>query len=530
MALKTDISVLVVGGGPTGLTMACELKRRGVNCRVIDKLPHATDKSKALVLHARTVELLDNMGIAEKFIPLGVRGHGASIFAQGKRIVHLSFDELESKFPFALMIPQSDTEAGLNEALSTWGVKVERPVELVGFTQTSNCVTATLKHPDGSEEIVTCDYIVGCDGSHSTVRHTLDLPFEGRPYAETFALADVHVKWEMHDDEVIAFLDEMGAIAFFPMRDHRFRILMEVKGEKRPDEAPTLEDFQAVCAKHVPGKCVLSDAVWLAYFKIHRRQVEDYRVQRAFLCGDAAHIHSPVGGQGMNTGMQDAINLAWKLALVVKGEAPDSLLDSYQQERHPVAKALLGGTDLATKAAFARNPVAQSIRNALGGMLMSLEVVQQRMMKNGSMLAVNYRGSKIVGQSHFHFGSGPAPGDRAPESEVRLLGESEEQSLYDVFRGTSHTLLLFADANDPDASYVRLKEFASSVKDAYGDLIRTHIVCPDDITYHRYGANHECLYLIRPDTFIGFRSQPTDFEALQKHLEPILKVVPQLVS
>jgi 2-polyprenyl-6-methoxyphenol hydroxylase-like FAD-dependent oxidoreductase len=557
MSVKTDIPVLVVGAGPTGLMMASELKRRGVHCRIVDKLPNPTDKSKALVLHARTVELLEIMGIAQKFIPKGLKGHGASIFAHGKRVLHISFDELESKFPFALMIPQNETEGTFNEHLNSLGIKVERSVELIGFQQTSNCVTATLKHPDGTEEIVTAQYIIGCDGSHSTVRHVLGFPFEGKPYGEMFALADVIVDWDQHDDEVITFLEDKFGLAFFPMKGHRYRILVEVEGEKGPDDKPTLEEFQALCDKYVPGKCVLSDPVWLAYFKIHRRFVNQYRQERAFLCGDAGHIHSPVGGQGMNTGLQDAFNLAWKLALVVRGEAPQSLLDSYQQERHAVAKALLAGTDLATKAATLRNPVALGIRNALSGVLMNLEVVQQRMMKNGSMLAVHYRHSDIVGQhrgtmggglralegqiaSWLDFAHGPSPGDRAPDAEVQHLGKTEVHSLYEDFRGIDHNLLLFAGLDDSSASYERLKEFAGWVRDKYGSLIRTHIIAssnnvPDGVKSHpsilvdvensahnRYGAAHECMYLIRPDTYVGFRSQPTDFEALEKHLEEVL--------
>jgi 2-polyprenyl-6-methoxyphenol hydroxylase-like FAD-dependent oxidoreductase len=537
--------------------MAAELKRRGVDCRIIDKQPHPTDKSKALAMHARTVELLDVVGIADKMIARGFLGHGASMFSQGKRVVHLIFDELDSKFPFVLLIPQSETEAGLIEYLDSMGVQVERPVELTVFQQTSNCVTATLKHADGREEIVTAQYIIGCDGSHSTVRHTLDFPFEGTAYPDTFAIADVHVDWELPYDEVISFLEETGVLACFPMKGHRFRLLLEIPGEKGPDEKPTMKEFEDVCKEYVPGRCIISDPVWLTYFKIHRRMANQYRQNRAFICGDASHIHSPVGGQGMNTGMQDAFNLAWKLALVVRGEAPESLLDSYQQERHEVAKALLGGTDMATKVATLRNPVAQNIRNTLASVLMHFEVIQQRMLKQGSMIAVNYRNSKIVGQSRgtmtggmravesqitswLDFAHGPAPGDRAPDAEIKFLGKPEVHSLYEVFRGTEHNLLLFAGMESPDASYERLKELASWVKDKYGKLIRVHIIAttdsvPDGVkthpsilvdvensAHHRYGAAHECMYLVRPDAYVGFRSQPTDFEALEKHLEAVL--------
>ena len=553
---EIHVPVLVAGAGPTGLMMACELRRRGIDCRIIDKLAEPSDKSKALVVHARTMELFEIMGISNSFVAKGEKIHGASMFSNGKRIVHLNFDELNSPFPYALGIPQNQTEALLHQQLKSLGTDVERAVELLKFEQNSDSVTATLKHADGHEEQVTCQYLIGCDGAHSSVRKGLNVPFQGSAYEDWFALADVAVDWTHHSDELTTFLDEKLRIAFFPMPGGRFRLIID--GIEAPAEgtAPTLEQIQAWADEHVVGKCKLTDPRWLTYFKISRRSVGNYREGRTFLAGDAGHIHSPVGGQGMNTGLQDAFNLAWKLALTLKGQAPESLLDTYQQERHPVAEELLKGTDMATKVAFIRNPVAQKIRNVLAHTLLGLEVVQQRLIKTGAMLTVNYRHSPIVGEyraqlpgsahkfqnqvgSWIDFHHGPSPGFRGPDAEFRS-GESEEKTLFDVISGTSHNLLLFVGLHESEAAFARLEKIAAYVASQYGELVKVHIVVPDvaiaagnttkadilddcDKLLHKaYGAGWECLYLLRPDGYVGFRSQPTDQAALDKHLSSIL--------
>jgi 2-polyprenyl-6-methoxyphenol hydroxylase-like FAD-dependent oxidoreductase len=572
MNVKIDTPVLVVGAGPTGLMMASELRRRGIDCRIIDKLPEPTDKSKALAIHARTLELFEIIGIAEDAVALGIKAHGATSYANGKRIVHVTFDELDSPFPFALLISQVQTEKMLGEHLQNLGGKVERSAELIGFEQNNDCATATIKHGDEREEKITAQYVIGCDGAHSIVRHVLGFSFEGHIYPETFALADVALKWDLPDDEITSFLHEDVNLVFFPMVGGRYRVLAQVPDEQAKGEAPPLENFQKLCDKYCPFKVTLGEPDWLAYFKIHRRSVQQYRQGRAFLAGDAGHIHSPVGGQGMNTGMQDAFNLAWKLALVLKGQAPESLLDTYQEERHPIAKALLMGTDMATKVLTIRNPVAQTVRNSLGAWLVSLDVVQQRIIKTGSMLALNYRRSPLVGESRgtagggiknleghiasfLEFGHGPAPGDRAPDADITLAAGNKTATLFNIFAGTEHRLLLFAGLKSSNDSYKRLQDIANQVKSKYGELVKTTIISgangsgggsstepsasnaagnggakmdtslvldPEGIAHHKYGAQHECLYLIRPDGYVGFRSQPAEFEPLVKHLSKIL--------
>jgi len=556
---KNGKPVLVVGAGPVGLTMACELARHGVPVRVIDKAPERTQFSKALGIHSRTVEILESMGVVEKFLAEGRNAYGTNVYYNGKRIVHIVFDELVCPFPFVLMVPQSETERLLEDHLSSFGVKVERGVELVALEQKEGEVNVTLRGASGSEETST-PWLSACDGSHSTIRHILDLSFDGAPYEELFGSADVKVECDLPDDEVHVLFNESGLMAMFPFGDSRWRLVFDVDADSVDEKNPQLEEFRKNIESRGPSGMKISDPRWLAWFRIHRRSVNEYRHGRIFLSGDAAHIHSPVGGQGMNTGIQDAYNLAWKLALVHAGAADETLLDSYHSERHPVGQAVLHGTDLATKVATIRNPIAQQVRNKLIGYLTSLEVIQARIMRQGSMLAVNYRESPIVGEHRdglsqvklfgaggsespdltawFDFGKGPSAGDRAPDATLLTPDGNDTVRLFEAVRGTRHSLLLF-DGKPTEGGYKNFEELAKSIRDQYGQFINVHVIVagsekpkgldwdgpvwldPDLAAHQVYGAGSECLYLLRPDTYVGFRSQPADLGVLQGFLSRI---------
>ena len=301
--ISAEDTVLVVGAGPVGLLMASELARHGVPVRVIDKAPAASDKSKALGVHARSLEMLENIGIVESFLAAGINIYGVSVYCEGKRIVHLGFDELKSPYPFVLMIPQSKTESILSEHLAHLGYQIERNVELIGFSDEQEQVIATLRHADGLIETMPTPWLIGCDGAHSTVRHILGLPFAGAQYQEVFGLADVKVDWTLPEDEMHTFLSEEGPLVFFPFGSGRYRVMAEATHDMDTENAPSLKDFQALVDRRCSAGATLSDPHWLTWFKFHCRSVSRLWCGRVFLAGDAAHIHSPVGGQGMNTGM-----------------------------------------------------------------------------------------------------------------------------------------------------------------------------------------------------------------------------------
>lgn len=556
--------VLVVGAGPTGLTLACELARHGVSVRIIDQADAPSDKSKALGMHARTLEAFEAMGIAEELVAKGVKVHGVNNYANGQRIVHLSMDELETRYPYVLSLPQSETERILIQLFSRLEGTIERPVHLITFTPDAEGVTATVQHGDARPEEIRARWLVGCDGAHSMVRKALGLPFEGSRYEEAFLLADVHLEWELAGDEGHAFFSPEGIVATIPLPGGQHRLILDVPEEMADRERTEVgfEQVRSIMDKRGLGWVRAHDPTWVATFRIHRRIVPSFRVGRVFLAGDAAHIHSPVGGQGMNLGVQDAYNLAWKLALVTRGAGRPILLDSYQAERHPIAAATLSGTDLATRVVTLRNPVAQALRNHLAGFLSSLEVVQHRLTRAVSGLVLNYRRSPIVSEYRAglldtvmggpaaaetprvsdwrDFGAAPAAGDHAPDGTVFLPTSDAPVRLFEVLRTPRHTLLLFDGRAATAAGYRNLAEIARRVRDRYQDLVTAHIVVPRDAPpqgldwdgsvlldpegdlHHRYGAGSESLYLIRPDGYVGYRSQPADGDRLFAYLSSIL--------
>lgn len=420
--------VLVVGAGPVGLTMASELARYGVAVRIVEKAPTRTDKSKALVLWSRTLELLDRAGCSRAFIDAGHRVDGANIVAGTKLIAHATIATVESPYRYALMLPQSETERLLDEHLKSLGVTVEREIELTTFTEADDRVAATLRHADGRDEQLTVDWLIGADGAHSTVRHTLGLEFVGNTLESHWILADVHLHgYPFPESEIATFWHADGVLVFFPISPGRFRVIANIEGPtdggKAPD--PTLADVQAVVDHRGPGKITLADPVWLAAFRINERKVADYRKGHVLLVGDAAHVHSPAGGQGMNTGMQDAINLAWKLAMVCRGAAYDGpLLDSYSIERSAIGAQVLAAAGRLTALGVMKNQAAQALRNLVGRLVLGLAPVQRKLVNQMTEVSIGYDESPLNGPSlhslSLHSSAGPQPGRRVPPGDGQV--------------------------------------------------------------------------------------------------------------
>ena len=409
-------SVLIVGAGPVGLTTALELARYGVPVRVVDRNAARTDKSKALVVWTRTLELLEPVGCAAEMVAAGNRVLRANILSGKGLLGGVDLTHVQSRYAFALMLPQSETERILEEALARLGVRVERRVECAGFTQGERGVVATLRHADGREETASADWLIGCDGAGSQIRHAVGASFDGATEPHEWILADVHVAGlPFPISEIATYLGAEGPVVFLPISEGRYRIIADhgrtADGAAGPARVPALDEVRAVIAARVPGAPTLSDPIWLSGFHINERQADRYRFGRVFLAGDAAHIHSPAGGQGMNTGMQDAFNLGWKLALVCRGlsDAP-ALLDSYESERHPVARQVIADTAHLTRAATLENPLVRGLRDFAAHLLLGVPAVQDAVGAKMTQMGVHYAASPLDGPR----AGGPRPGDRVP--------------------------------------------------------------------------------------------------------------------
>lgn len=523
---------LVIGAGPVGLTMATELARHGVRCRIVDQARERSQTSKALAIFPRTLEVFSAMGIADRFLAAGQRLHGLSIHHGNQRLAAIDLTSVASPYPFALSFPQSETERLLIEHLSTFGIEVEREVCLTTLEQTSDKVHATLRHPDGRLEVVETPWLLGCDGAHSTTRHALGMEFAGAPYDESFILADVRVESPLATDRIHLFFGDDGILGIFPFGGDRCRVIANIPSQSREQTLPevTLDEVQALTNRRGPNDARLSDPVWMSRFSISHRTVRDYRKLRVFLAGDAAHIHSPAGGQGMNTGIQDAFNLAWKLALVIRSRAPAQLLSSYQLEREPVARGVVNLTDRLTRMATVRNSFAQSVRDFLLPAVSGIPLVGDKIAERLCELDINYRLSPIV-ENH---GVGrPRAGQRVPDGELRDEN-GKARRLFELFREPRHVLLLFLGASgEVAAKATNLGSALAGLPEGVLDVYRiSRGESGDDaelrdlsgLTHAACGLTSGGTLLVRPDGYIGYRSDDFDPARLQPYLRRVFSV------
>lgn len=515
--------VLIVGAGPVGLTLANDLLRRGIRCRIIDSAPQATQKTKALGIHAKTLELLAKMGVAHTAIERGLKSPGFSLYSDGKRLTRVNFEEhlLNSPYPYVLMLPQHETEKLLTEHLQSHGSAIEWQVELVQLTQDEQGVEAVLRHADGQEEHVRVGWLVGCDGAHSAVRHLLGLNFAGTTFEQSFAVGNVHMTWNLPYDEILAFVHRGNFIAYFPMVDGRHRVVIAYELDKAPTGEVTLEEIQQVIDTCGPAGARASDPADLTRFHVNQRRAEHYAQGRIFLAGDAAHIHSPIGAQGMNTGIQDALNLGWKLALTVKGQASSRLLESYEAEREQVGEALLHGTERATRMALTRNPLLLALRQALAPIFFSsLPRAAHRLAEALSEISIAYPHSPIAVDQRDNKGALHA-GDRAPNALVRTGEGSAPQSLFEILTSERSILLVLTAQQEAAAVKQQWREIETLLAPGYQEMIDAYLVTEKaasgseqegqhvlhDFTgelHQRYDARQGGLVLIRPDGYIGF--------------------------
>ena len=389
-----EVEVAVVGAGPAGLTAAAMLAGYGVRVAVLDGASGPAEHSRAAVVHARTLEALGPLGVVDEALREGVIVPHFGVRDRDRRLLAVDFDGLPTPHPYTLMLPQDDTEGLLRRALRRRGGEIAWGREVVGVRQDAGGVELTIRSPRG-EERARAKHVLACDGAHSSVRDAVEIPFEGETYPQSFVLADVRMGWALPDDEVQLFFSPEGLVVVAPLPGGRYRVVATV--DEAPAE-PSLNDVQELLDARGPrtSRTRVEEVVWSSRFRVAHKVAARFREGNVFLCGDAAHVHSPAGGQGMNTGIQDAANLVWKLALVLRGHADEgaagALLDSYEAERRQVALGVVSTTHRLTRLATVRSPVARRFRNALLAVAGLDGRLPRRLAANLAEVDIVYRG------------------------------------------------------------------------------------------------------------------------------------------
>jgi 2-polyprenyl-6-methoxyphenol hydroxylase-like FAD-dependent oxidoreductase len=521
-----DVDVLIAGAGPIGLTAAIELRRRGITCRIVDPLTEPPQYAKAVGIQPRTLEAFENMGVLKTVLDAAIEMRGQIMFHDGAEVGRIELT-LPSDVPYDFaMLPQYETERILRERLAELSGSVERGVSLVGFTQDEDAVTATLS--DGSSQRV--QYLIGADGAHSIVRKQLGLTFEGDAFAEGYMLGDVEVNWSLPSGYGIRITntteegspDDLLVAIPLPGRN-RYRMSMLVPDElSAPPSAdavehgftgartPELHHIQAVLDRLSPEPTTASNLRWSSVFRISHRIVDAYGRGRVFVAGDAAHIHPPTGAQGMNTGIQDAQNIAWKVALAVRGVAATGLTDTYDAERRPVGEEVVGRT-------------VRAAREGIGAGETSVDTAMRRQ----AQLLISYAGSPLLSDADAS-ATTVQPGERAPDARgLRRDMVAYPVRLFELFGGTRHTLLLYSDGPTGE-----LEELASAAMEAAHGLLNVYLVVTtpvesvltvvidaDGELAKAYGVDGPTAFVVRPDGYLGHRESPATATGVLAHLK-----------
>lgn len=500
-----DSDVLIVGAGPTGLVLALWLTRLGVRVRIIDKTSEPGTTSRALAVQARTLEFYRQIGLADAVVERGRKVIAANLWVHGKKSARAVFGELGegiSPFPFALVFPQDEHEKLLIERLAQLGLTVERDTELLSFEETADRVLARIKLPNGTTEASEIAYIAGCDGAHSAVRQGLGIGFPGGIYTHLFYVADVQGSGPAMNGDLHVALDRADFLAVFPLKgEGRVRLVGTVRDEAARERDKL--DWDDVSKTVMESMRVDVERVnWFSTYRVHHRVADHFRHGRAFLLGDAAHIHSPVGGQGMNTGIGDAVNLAWKLAAVLQGRAEASLLDSYEPERIAFARRLVATTDQAFTAVTSPTLLARLIRldmvPLLFPLLFKLKQARRYLFRTVSQTLVNYRGSSL---SEGHAGSVHG-GDRLPW--VKISTNGTEHDNFEPLSSLDWQVHVYGQTTS------ELQTFCSQRN------LPRHVF-PWSPEMRRAGVEQNAVYLVRPDGYVAFAG-PTGSAAVTSYL------------
>lgn len=513
------VDVLVAGAGPVGLTLAHELTRHGVRVRIVDAREGPAATSRAIATHPRTLEIYHQMGIVDRMLPLGQRVSAFTLFQRGRRLTRLEADyrTMPTRFPFTLTISQVRTEETLREALAELGVDVEWGVRLDDFTHDGDGVQARLVRRDGKAETFEAPWLAGCDGGHSTVRKKLGLRLAGES-SETWMLADAEVDTDLPRHSIYWVRTDGVTLMMVPLAGHnRWRLLDTAAHEHDDEPARVRERFQRMIGAGIGAKFTVSEPGWVSVFTFQQRMISRMRVGRCLVAGDAAHVHSPASGQGMNTGIQEAYNVAWKLAMVVRGRADAALLDTYTEERVPVGEHLLHSTKTATRLIQLKNPVMDRILPVFFAVVRNVPAIRRRMqgkiLGNMSGLGVNYAGATLSPAPETVPDRAPRPGERVSLVTVEDAESEGCRELLAELRDPRWTLLAFLDEG---LSTADLKEIDTAHRDWLSVRTVVNAAPPEEVPNPLaddgrlrtvLGARPGSWLLVRPDGYLCTRGE-----------------------
>ncbi|KAJ3497455.1 hypothetical protein NLG97_g1892 [Lecanicillium saksenae] len=504
--LTTD--VLIVGAGPTGLALAIWLTKQGISVRIIDKATTLATTTRALAVHARTLELYSQIGLGETIASRSAQLTGPNLWVGGSHRARLRFSDVAvglTPFPFVAIFPQNEHEALLIEYLSSLGVSVEHGTSLESFEEdaAAGYVSAVLRKVDGTTETCQSKYIAGCDGAHSAVRHGIGMGFPGGTYEQTFYVADIEATGKAMDGELHLCVDTSDFLGVFPLaKKGCARFIGIVRPENStPTSTPCDLSFDDVRGRAVDEMKLENIKVnWFATYRSHHRVADHFRQGRAFLLGDAAHIHSPAGGQGMNTGIGDAINLAWKIAAVLNNRADESLLDTYEEERIRFARKLVATTDktfaFMTKRGWWAGFTRSLVVSYLMPILFRFKAIRRRAFHGLSQFILDYRGTTLAGTDS---AAGAAKaGERLPW--VKLNGRDNHESLAHI----EWQLHVYGTASERLISWCKANQLRLTVLEWTAE-------------YGTAGIARDAVYLLRPDTYIALIDAQADPKNMEQY-------------
>jgi 2-polyprenyl-6-methoxyphenol hydroxylase-like FAD-dependent oxidoreductase len=506
-SINTD--VIIVGAGPTGLALACQFVRYGIDFVIIDKKEGVTPYSKALGVHARTLEIYEQIGLAKPAILQGTPAGKVRMLERGEVLGEVNLSNVGeglSPYPFMLVFEQSRNEQLMYDWLRAHNKDVSWQNELLAFSQNTSRVTASIKTADGQTQDIEARYLVGCDGPRSLVRHDLGLSFAGSTFERLFYVADVHIDWKFTHDALMVCIAPHSVVAFFPLPgEKRWRIVGSFPEGVMKDESDVVyEEIEEQIRKEAQIDLEITEVDWFSTYKVHTRHVDRFSSGRCFVAGDSAHIHTPAGGQGMNTGIQDSYNLAWKMAMVLKHSAQERLLDTYNEERLPNAKRLTETTDRMFNLAAGNDWFVSLIRNTIfppmAKYILSIDSIRKRFFIMVSQIGISYRDNSLSSHDEDHDFDVKA-GDRVPYIVT------DGQSIFDLLHSPKFHLLSFSDTQTKPPTLPST------------DILEAQTLPLNSAVKKIFGVDRPFSVLLRPDNHIALITSDTSLKPIMDYLK-----------